>query len=77
MRMPKGELMSTSPSDRLAHRHVDQRERVAVDLRARDVDAVELALEGAGARLRRAQRHVRAAARGAGRRLGDIDAEIG
>ena len=39
--------------DRLAHRHGEQRVGVLVDLGAREIDAVELAVEGAGARARR------------------------
>ncbi len=38
---------------RLAHRHGDQPLRILVDLGARDINAVELAIESAGARTRR------------------------
>ena len=63
MRMPNGELMSTSPIDRLAHRHGAERAVVLVDLRAREIDAVQLAFERAGARLRRSDRNKRSADR--------------
>src|SRR5690242_9729562 len=61
--------------DRLAYRHGRESMRVAVDLRAREVDAVELPLEGAGVGARRLHRHERAADRMAGMEFG-IDAEI-
>src|SRR4029077_1562481 len=51
--------------------------RVAVDLQARYLYAVELAFERVGTRLRRPDWHPRASRRGISRRLGNSDTEVG
>src|SRR5450759_556200 len=61
---------------RFAYRNGNQRVAVTVDLRARVIDAIELALERAGARMRRFDRHERTADRGVLWRLADIDTQV-
>src|SRR6476646_5649558 len=51
--------------------------RVVIDLQARHVYAVELALERVGTRLRRLDWHPRDACRGISGRLGNSDTEVG
>ena len=52
-RTPKRRTHIDLAGNRLAHRHGDQSVGVSVDFGARDVDAIELTVEGAGARTRR------------------------
>ena len=66
MRMPNGELMSTSPITGLRTGTATSAWLISVDLRAGEIDAVELAVEGAGAGARRLQRHEGAADTGIG-----------
>ena len=73
-RMPNGELMSTSPTTGLA-RHPTGCGNIGCSARA-TVDAVELALEGAGTRDAAALAPQMARRAGARRRLGGVDAEI-
>src|SRR4029077_21025826 len=60
-----------------AHRHGQQRMRVAVDLQARQLYSVELTFERVGTRLRRLDWHPRTSCRGISRRLANRDTEVG
>src|SRR3974377_253610 len=60
----------------LAQRYGDQRLEILVDLRTRDIDPVELVVEGASARLCGLQRYKRTANGGARWRSDWIDAEV-
>src|SRR5262245_145324 len=62
--------------DRLAYWHRDQSMRVTIDLRAGDVHPIKLALEGAGACLRRLDRNEGPADRPVTARFDRIDSEI-